>query len=61
MKKTFEELQTQMLKATAVLKNLQWCIDNQMEDVDVMSSLDVLNDYMTKMQQSMDLLEGQVK
>lgn len=61
MKKTFEELQTQMLKATAVLKNLQWCIDNQMEDVDVMSSLDVLNDYMTKMQQTMDLMEGQVK
>lgn len=61
MKKTFEDLQTQMLKATAVLKNLQWCIDNQMEDVDVMSSLDVLNDYMTKMQQTMDLMEGQVK
>ncbi len=61
MKKTFEELQTQMVKATAVLKNLQWCIDNQMEDVDVMSSLDVLNDYMTKMQQTMDLMEGQVK
>lgn len=50
-----------MVKATAVLKNLQWCIDNQMEDVDVMSSLDVLNDYMTKMQQTMDLMEGQVK
>ena len=61
MKKTFEELQTQMVKATAVLKNLQWCIDNQMEDVDVMSSLDVLNDYMTKMQQTMDLMEGQAK
>ena len=61
MKKTFEELQTQMVKATAILKNLQWCIDNQMEDVDVMSSLDVLNDYMTKMQQTMDLMEGQVK
>ena len=61
MKKTFEELQTQMVKATAVLKNLQWCIDNQMEDVDVLSSLDVLNDYMTKMQQTMDLMEGQVK
>ena len=61
MKKTFEELQTQMVKATAVLKNLQWCIDNQMEDVDVMSSLNVLNDYMTKMQQTMDLMEGQVK
>lgn len=61
MKKTFEELQTQMVKATAVLKNLQWCIDNQMEDMDVMSSLDVLNDYMTKMQQTMDLMEGQVK
>lgn len=61
MKKTFEELQTQMVKATAVLKNLQWCIDNQMEDVDVMSSLDVLNDYITKMQQTMDLMEGQVK
>lgn len=61
MKKIFEELQTQMVKATAVLKNLQWCIDNQMEDVDVMSSLDVLNDYMTKMQQTMDLMEGQVK
>ena len=61
MKKTFEELRTQMVKATAVLKNLQWCIDNQMEDVDVMSSLDVLNDYMTKMQQTMDLMEGQVK
>lgn len=61
MKKTFEELQTQMVKATAVLKNLQWCIDNQMEDVDVMSSLDVLNDYMTKMQQTMDLMKGQVK
>lgn len=61
MKKTFEELQTQMVKATAVLKNLQWCIDNQMEDVDVISSLDVLNDYMTKMQQTMDLMEGQVK
>lgn len=61
MKKTFEELQAQMVKATAVLKNLQWCIDNQMEDVDVMSSLDVLNDYMTKMQQTMDLMEGQVK
>lgn len=61
MKKTFEELQTQMVKATAVLKNLQWCINNQMEDVDVMSSLDVLDDYMTKMQQTMDLMEGQVK
>ena len=61
MKNTFEELQTQMVKATAVLKNLQWCIDNQMEDVDVMSSLDVLNDYMTKMQQTMDLMEGQAK
>ena len=50
-----------MVKATAVLKNLQWCVDNQMDDVDVMSSLDVLGDYMTKMQQIMDSMEGQVK
>lgn len=56
MKKTFEELQTQMVKATAVLKNLQWCIDNQMEDVDVMSSLDVLNDYMED--QLMEMVGG---
>ena len=63
MKKTFENLQTEMIKATAVLKNLQWCVDNQMDmdDVDVMSSLDVLGDYMTKMQQIMDSMEGQVK
>ena len=61
MKKTFENLQTEMIKATAVLKNLQCCVDNQMDDVDVMSSLDVLGDYMTKMQQIMDSMEGQVK
>ena len=61
MKKEFENLQTEMVKATAVLKNLQWCVDNQMDDVDVMSSLDVLGDYMTKMQQIMDSMEGQGK
>ena len=57
----FKKLQTEMIKAAAVLKNLQWCVDNQMDNVDVMSSLDVLADYMTKMQQLMDSMEGQVK
>lgn len=57
----FKKLQAEMIKATAVLKNLQWCVDNQMDNLDVMSSLDVLADYMTKMQQIMDSMEGQVK